>query len=170
MQKYVEQLDDILKNFINETNKYEDWFGENPRRREDSGSEKLMPESLLNYRFRGTTFPYEDLLMALDNIVTDKVTSHSASKVKKIETKAPMDIGMAAGTGPPFRWTAPLPDRRRTSFFSFPYPTANFALVELWPRFKAIVTPKMRVWASLGSLCETPAIPREDTSKRGKKE
>ena len=32
-----------------------------------------MPGSLLNYRFRGTTLPYEELLIALKNIILDKV-------------------------------------------------------------------------------------------------
>ena len=57
-----------------------------------------MPESLVNCRFRGTTLPHEELLIALENVIIDKVTRHSASKVKKIDTSAPMDIGMAAGT------------------------------------------------------------------------
>ena len=56
-----------------------------------------MPESLLNHRFRGTTLPYEDLLIALENKIIDKVTTHSALKVKNIDTSAPMEIGMAAG-------------------------------------------------------------------------
>ena len=56
-----------------------------------------MLESLLNYRFRGTTFPCEDLLIALENIIMDKVTTHSATKGKNIDTSAPMEIGMAAG-------------------------------------------------------------------------
>ena len=55
-----------------------------------------MPESLLNYRLRGTTLSYEGLLIALENIL-DKVTTHSVSKVKKIDTNAPVEIGMAAG-------------------------------------------------------------------------
>ena len=59
---------------------------------------QLMPESLLNHRFRGTTLPYEELLIALENIIIDKVTTHSALKVKNIDTSAPMEIGMAAGT------------------------------------------------------------------------
>ena len=57
-----------------------------------------MPESLLNYRLRGTTLPYEELLIALENIIIDKVTTHSTSKEKNIDTSAPMEIGMAAGT------------------------------------------------------------------------
>ena len=57
-----------------------------------------MPESSLNCRFRGTTLPYEELLIALENITIDKVTAHSVSKVEKIDTSAPMEIGMTAGT------------------------------------------------------------------------
>ena len=58
-----------------------------------------MLESLLNNRFRGTTFPHGELLIALENIIIiiDKFTTHSASKVKKNDTSAPMEIGMAAG-------------------------------------------------------------------------
>ena len=96
--KDVEQFDDILKNFINETNKYEGRFGKIRDEEKTLAVKRLMPESLLNYRFRGTTLPHEELLNALDNIITDKVTTHSASKVKKIDTSAPMEIGMAAGT------------------------------------------------------------------------
>ena len=59
---------------------------------------RLMPGSLLNYRFRGTTLPYEELLIALKNIILDKATTHSAHNVKKIDTSAPMEIGVAAGT------------------------------------------------------------------------
>ena len=66
---------------------------ENSRRREDHCSEKLMPESLLNYRLRGTTLPYEELLIALENITIDKVTRHSVSKVRKMDTSAPLEIG-----------------------------------------------------------------------------
>ena len=50
-----------------------------------------------NYRVRGNTLPCGKLLIALENIITDKVTKHSAPKVK-IDTSAPMEIGMAAGT------------------------------------------------------------------------
>ena len=57
-----------------------------------------MPERLLNYRFRGTTLPYEELLIALENIIIEMLTTHSVSKVKKIDTSAPKEIGMVAGT------------------------------------------------------------------------
>ena len=57
-----------------------------------------MPVSLLNYRFRGTTLPYEELLIALENIIIHKVTTHPAPTMNKIDTSAPMEIGKAAGT------------------------------------------------------------------------
>ena len=57
-----------------------------------------MPQSLVNCRFRGTTLPHEELLIALENVIIDKVTRHSVSKVNKTDTSAPMDIGMVAGT------------------------------------------------------------------------
>ena len=39
--KDVEHFDEILRNFIDETNKYEGRFGKNPRRTKDSGSAKV---------------------------------------------------------------------------------------------------------------------------------
>ena len=36
---------------------------------------KLMLESLLNYRFRGTTMSYIELLVAPENIIIDKVAT-----------------------------------------------------------------------------------------------
>ena len=50
----VEQFEDIMKNIINET-KYEGRFGK--IRGEEKTVKRLMSESLLNYRFRGTTLP-----------------------------------------------------------------------------------------------------------------
>ena len=72
-------------------------LGKNSRRREDLGSEKLMLEGLLNYRLHGTTLPYEEILIALENII-DKVTTQSEPKVKKIDSSVTREIGMAAGT------------------------------------------------------------------------
>ena len=95
--KDEEHFDDILRNFVNETNKYEGRFG-NSRDEEKILAVKMMPESLPNYRLRGTTMPCEELLVALENIIIDKVTTHSVSKVNKIDTSAPLEIGMAAGT------------------------------------------------------------------------
>ena len=98
VQKEVEQFDDIYWNFTDETNKYDGRFGKIRDEEKTLAVKRLMPESLLNYRFRGTTLPYEELLIALENMITDKVTIHSVSKLKKIDTNAPMEIGVAAGT------------------------------------------------------------------------
>ena len=56
--KDVEQFDDILRTFINDTNKFENRFC--TVRDEDKmlAVEKSMLEILLNYRFRGTTMSY----------------------------------------------------------------------------------------------------------------
>ena len=56
-----------------------------------------MPESLLNYRFLGTTLSYDELLIALENIIIDKVASHSAVKTKITDTRAPMEIEHGRG-------------------------------------------------------------------------
>ena len=96
--KDVEQFGDILRNIIDETYLYEGRFGKIPDEEKTLAVKKLMPESLLNYRFRSTTLPYEELLISLENMILDMVTTHSASKVKKIDTSAPLEIGMAAGT------------------------------------------------------------------------
>ena len=53
--KDVEQFDDILKTFINEMNKIKSTFGEIKHEEKMLAVKKLMPESLLNYKFRGTT-------------------------------------------------------------------------------------------------------------------
>ena len=50
---------------------------------------KLMPEGLLNYRVRGITLSDEELLVALENIIIDKVTTFSACRRKKTYTKLP---------------------------------------------------------------------------------
>ena len=60
--KHVEQIDDILRNFTNETNKYEGRFGKIRDEEKIFGNEKLNPENVLNYRFPGTMLPYEELL------------------------------------------------------------------------------------------------------------
>ena len=95
--KDVEQFDDIIRNFINDTNKYERRFDKIRDEEKTPAVKKLMPGSLLNNRFRRTRLPYEELLIALENIIIDSVTTHSAPKVKKIYTSAPLETGMAAG-------------------------------------------------------------------------
>ena len=42
--------------------------------------EKLILESVLNHRFRGRTMSYSELLVALENIIIDKVASPDRQK------------------------------------------------------------------------------------------
>ena len=56
---------------------------------------KLMPESLLNHRFRGTAMSYDELIIALENIIVDKVSTVPTARSRKHDTSAPMEIGMA---------------------------------------------------------------------------
>ena len=57
---------------------------------------KLIPESLPNYRFRRTTMSYSELVVALENIIVDKVATVPTARSRKHDTSAPMEIGMAA--------------------------------------------------------------------------
>ena len=57
---------------------------------------KLTPESLLNYKFRRTTMSYSELLVALENIIIDKVATVPTARSRSNDTRAPMEIGMAA--------------------------------------------------------------------------
>ena len=75
----MEQVDDIFRNFIDEANKYEGRAGKIRGEEKTLVVKKLMPESMLNYRFRGTTLLNVELLIALENIIMDKVTTHSVS-------------------------------------------------------------------------------------------
>ena len=56
----------------------------------------MMLESVSNYRLRGTTMSCSDLLVALENIVIGEVATALTSRIRKIDTSAPMEIGMAA--------------------------------------------------------------------------
>ena len=49
----MEQFDDVLRKFKNEMTKFENWFGKIRDEEKVLAVKKLMPESLLNYRFRG---------------------------------------------------------------------------------------------------------------------
>ena len=93
--KDVEQFDDILRTFTNEMNKFESRFGKIRDEEKMLAVKKLMPESLLNYRFRGTTMSYSELIVALENIIIDKVAMVPIAKGKRHDTSAPMEIGMA---------------------------------------------------------------------------
>ena len=50
----------------------------------------LMLQSLLNYRLRGTTMSYSELLVALENIIVDKVATVPTVRSRKADTSAPM--------------------------------------------------------------------------------
>ena len=92
----VEQFDDNLMTFTNEMNKFASKFGKIRDEEKMLAVMKLMPESLLKYRFRGTTMSYNELIIALENIIVDKVVTVPTVRNKKDDTSAPMEIGMAA--------------------------------------------------------------------------
>ena len=71
----MEQLGDILRTFINETSKYENRFGIIGDKEKMFVFKKLTLESLLNFRFRGTTMSYDELLIALESIIIDQVAT-----------------------------------------------------------------------------------------------
>ena len=106
--KDVEQFDDILRTFTNEMNKFENRFGKIRDEENMFAVKKLMPESLLNYRFKGTTMSYSELIIALENIIIDKLSTVPSSKSRRNDTSAPMEIGMAAKE----RWRECKPRRR----------------------------------------------------------
>ena len=93
--KDVEQFDDILRTFTNEMNKFENRFGKIRDEEKMLAVKKLMPESLLNYRFRGTTMSYSEFIVALENIIVDKVATVPTARSRKHDTSAPMEFGMA---------------------------------------------------------------------------
>ena len=75
-------------------NKIENRFGKIRDVERTVAVKKLMLVSLLNFRIRGTTLTYDELLIALENII-DKVSTVQTSKQKKFDTRAPMEIGVA---------------------------------------------------------------------------
>ena len=94
--KDVEQYDDVLRTVINDTNKFKNRFGTIRDEEKMLAVQKLMRESLLSYRFRGTTMSYSELLIALENIISDKVATVPTVGSRRADTSAPMEIGMAA--------------------------------------------------------------------------
>ena len=93
--KDVEQFDNILRTFTNEMTYFGNRFGKIRDEEKVLAVKKLMPESLLNYRFRGTAMLYYELIIALENIIIDKVSTVTTARSKKHDTSAPMKIGMA---------------------------------------------------------------------------
>ena len=98
--KDVEQFDDILRTFMNEMNKFEHTFDKNRDEETMLAVKKLMPESLLNDRFLGTTMSYSEPLVTLENIIViiiiDRVATVPSARSRKNDTSARMEIGMAA--------------------------------------------------------------------------
>ena len=76
----MEQFDDILRTFTNEMNKFENRFGKIRDEDKMLAVKKLMPESLLNYRFRGRTMSYSEIIIALENTIVDKMSTVPSSK------------------------------------------------------------------------------------------
>ena len=81
---------------LRDEHKAENRFGTIKSEEKILAVKKLMLESVLNYRFRGTTMSYSELLVALANIIFDKVATIPTARNRKIDTSAPMEIGVAA--------------------------------------------------------------------------
>ena len=94
--KDMDRFGDILRTFIKEVNKFENRFGKIRYVEKMLTVKKLIPESLLNFRFRGATMSYSELLVALENIIIDKVVTVPTARSRKNDTSAPMKVGMAA--------------------------------------------------------------------------
>ena len=67
-------------------NKFESRFGAIRDEENMLAVKKSMPESLLNYRFRGTTMSYSEIIIALENIIIDKVAMVPTAKGKRHDT------------------------------------------------------------------------------------
>ena len=80
-----DQFDDILRTFTNEMNKFENRFGKIRDEEKMFAVKKWMPESLLNCRFRGTS--YSELIVALENIIVDKVVTVPTVRSRKHDTR-----------------------------------------------------------------------------------
>ena len=91
----MEQFEDILRTFVNDTNSFENKFGMCRDEETMLAARKLMLESLLNLRFRGTTMSYSELLVSLENIIIDKAATVSTVRNRKVDTSASMEIAMA---------------------------------------------------------------------------
>ena len=93
--KDVEQLEDILRMFIKETNQFEKCSARSEMRKRMHVVKKLMFMNLLNFTLRGTTLKYKQILIALGNII-DKGSTAPTIRQKKVDTSALLEIGVAA--------------------------------------------------------------------------
>ena len=61
----VEQVDGVRRSFVNEAVKFENRFGKITH----EAKMLAVDEILVNFRFRGTTLKYDELIVALENII-----------------------------------------------------------------------------------------------------
>ena len=94
--KDAEQHDVILRTVIKETSKFDNRIGKIRDDEKMLSQELLMHVSLLNFRFHGAILKYEDVGIASENIMDDKVSTVPTSRQKKADTSVPMEIGIAA--------------------------------------------------------------------------
>ena len=92
--KDVEQLDDTLRNVINETNKREGRFWK------IRDEEKILAVKKVDAQeFAELSVPWHHVaIRRIAHRAGERHHRNSMSKVKKIDTSAPMEIGMAAGS------------------------------------------------------------------------
>ena len=72
----AKDVDEFLKTFTTEMTKFENRFGKIRDVEKVLAIKKLMPESLLNSKFRRTEVPYGELIITLENIIIDIVSTH----------------------------------------------------------------------------------------------
>ena len=87
---------------MNETNQFDNRFCEIRDEEQMLAVKKSVLESLLNFRFRGTTLKYKEILIALENIIIDKVSTKDDSERSKEGDQRIMDVALQAvdrGTG-----------------------------------------------------------------------
>ena len=92
----MEQFDDILRTFINETNKFENRFGTIRDWEKMLAVQQLLLEGFRTSDSVERRLSNSELLVALEKIITDKVATVPTARNMKIDTSAPMNIGMAA--------------------------------------------------------------------------
>ena len=80
----MEHFDDILRTFVNKTNTFENRCGKNRDEEKMVAVKKLMLASLSNLRFFGTTVSCDELLIALENIIIDRVAKVPTIRKKNI--------------------------------------------------------------------------------------
>ena len=81
----------MLRTFIHEANKYEQQVWQDHDEDTTLAVKKLIPESLLSYRFRGTTMTYDELITARENVIFDEVMTVPLWKPRKTDTISSMN-------------------------------------------------------------------------------